>query len=141
MVQALRTGARSGLHPPLEIAERKSPSNWNTSRSAERLVWLLLSCLARSQASRLKRICAASNSSWRRERSLPLQVNRREGRGAGPLSSHPPHEAESMKSGGAIITKTFSSKPGPVLHKDNQSQSRQAVGQKGRTVFLPTPRE
>ncbi len=46
-----------------------------------------------------------------------------------------------MKSGGAIITKTFSSKPRPVLHKDNQSQSRQAVGQKGRTVFLPTPRE
>lgn len=46
-----------------------------------------------------------------------------------------------MKSGGAVITKTFSSKPGPGLLKETSSQSRHTGGQKGRTVFLPTPRE
>lgn len=45
-----------------------------------------------------------------------------------------------MKSGGAVITKTFSSKPRPLL-KETTAQSRHTGGQKRRTVFLPTPRE
>lgn len=46
-----------------------------------------------------------------------------------------------MKSGGAVITKTYSSKPRPGLLKGTPAQSRHTGGQKERTVFLPTPRE
>lgn len=46
-----------------------------------------------------------------------------------------------MKSGGAVITKTFSSKARPGLLKETSPQSRRTGEQKGRTVFLPTPRE
>ena len=46
-----------------------------------------------------------------------------------------------MNMGRAAVTKTFSSKsrPGPV--KDSSTQTRHTGSQKGRTVFLPTPRE
>jgi len=48
---------------------------------------------------------------------------------------------ENMKSGGAVITKTFSSKSRPGVLKKTPTPSRDAGGRKGRTVFLPTPRE
>ena len=46
-----------------------------------------------------------------------------------------------MKSEGAVITKTFSSKPRSGFFKETSLQSRHTGPQKGRTTFLPTPRE